>query len=343
MKYLVTLSPRGKFFFGGDRTFSSEERQSYYSHSTYFPQQTAVLGMLRFALLQHHGLLSQPADTIKSLVGATGFGLDATEYGQITNLSPVFIQEGEKAWISTGFDQQSYGNLSPTEGTEGSPQKMEGYDPKKWLEARYVSLPEASTVVSNSYFFTPISQVGNAKDRRGKSKQDAFFKQDHLDFKRDKDKDYQKKFAFAFELETTAALDLPPVSTVFLGAESVFSMKLSVVTSSLFDRIEGENNLLKDKPPASSKLVLLSDAYVSQLDALKASAGMIVTDGPIPFKFNKPKSADYYGKPDRSEQFQLLSRGTVIYPTDLGKICQLLEAETAFRTIGYNQYQIQTR
>ena len=61
--YLVTLKPIDKFFFGGDMTFAipegnKERKEANRSFSSYiirsmpFPQQTSLLGMLRFLLLR---------------------------------------------------------------------------------------------------------------------------------------------------------------------------------------------------------------------------------------------------------------------------------------------------
>ena len=60
-KYRITLTPVDKFFFGGDMTFQvgSDEKDrfntqysSYIIQSRYFPQQTSLLGMLRFLILR---------------------------------------------------------------------------------------------------------------------------------------------------------------------------------------------------------------------------------------------------------------------------------------------------
>ena len=67
-KYIIKLIPTGRFFFGGDMTFTigkqketdkskgekdsyqiyNEEFSSYIISSLKFPQQTSLLGMLRF-------------------------------------------------------------------------------------------------------------------------------------------------------------------------------------------------------------------------------------------------------------------------------------------------------
>ena len=47
------------FFFGGERTLDDGKSADYISHSNKFPQQSALLGMIRYQLLKQHNLLSQ--------------------------------------------------------------------------------------------------------------------------------------------------------------------------------------------------------------------------------------------------------------------------------------------
>jgi CRISPR-associated protein Cmr3 len=62
MRYLITLKPLEPFMFGGDQTFGAlgdKEAGSYLVKSRMFPQQTAVLGMLRKELMVQAGLLTR--------------------------------------------------------------------------------------------------------------------------------------------------------------------------------------------------------------------------------------------------------------------------------------------
>ena len=62
-KYKIELTPVDKFFFGGDMTFQvgnaksdfNERFSSYIIKSSYYPQQTSLLGMLRFLILRNAG------------------------------------------------------------------------------------------------------------------------------------------------------------------------------------------------------------------------------------------------------------------------------------------------
>ncbi len=339
MKYLIKLNPRSKFFFGGDRTFTSNERQNYYSHSTFFPQQTALLGMLRYALLKENNLLETDDEVRKTeLIGSSGFDAVVDSYGIIKQLSPVFIIENQDFWLSAGFDKQSYAQLRLGESKN---LKIEKFNAKEILEHRFVASNSSKPIQSLSYFFTETPQVGNAKDRGGKAQQDAFFKQKYLSFQRN-EANYESKFAFGIEIETDETINLGGLKTVFLGAESVFTIEI-LESKGIFEAIDTQNTNLKVQKAEDTKIVLLSDCYVANLAQLKSNADFILTDSPIPFKFNQSKQREYYKKPDRSDQYHLLGRGTVIYPKDTIAITEQIESESAFRSIGYNHYQIQTR
>ena len=98
--YRITLTPLSPFFFGGENTFGDNNR-NYLVKSNYFPQQTALLGLLRYQLLVQNGLLSDingnVVDTEKAqkLIGECSFAPtpDNTpnRFGVIENLSPIFL------------------------------------------------------------------------------------------------------------------------------------------------------------------------------------------------------------------------------------------------------------
>ena len=62
MKYLVTLSPLEPFLFGGDNTFGKlgdEINDTYLVKSRQFPQQSAILGMLKKEIMTQNNLLTR--------------------------------------------------------------------------------------------------------------------------------------------------------------------------------------------------------------------------------------------------------------------------------------------
>jgi CRISPR-associated protein Cmr3 len=96
--YLIKLYPIDRFFFGSDVTFGEDnENKNYFVRSVYFPQQTTLLGMLRYYLLKQNDLLSDSGRVINQhsadqLIGAEGFNAkNPGSFGIIKSLSPAFI------------------------------------------------------------------------------------------------------------------------------------------------------------------------------------------------------------------------------------------------------------
>lgn len=108
--WLIRLRPLEPFYFGGANNFSAGSdpyKVNYLSRSNYFPQQTSLLGMLRYCLLEQAGKLplsNNNRPSAKALIGAESFhshpipspaaatGTPVSAYGKIIRLSPVFIQ-----------------------------------------------------------------------------------------------------------------------------------------------------------------------------------------------------------------------------------------------------------
>ena len=96
-KYLIKLTPIDKYFFGGETTFGAVGSSNYLVKSNYFPQQTGLLGMLRYELLLQNNLLS-PGSGRKldsraiDLIGEKSFRVEPdNNFAVIHSLSPTYI------------------------------------------------------------------------------------------------------------------------------------------------------------------------------------------------------------------------------------------------------------
>jgi len=100
--FLIKLYPVDRYFFGSETTFGPDNI-NYFVRSAYFPQQTTILGMLRYYLLLQNDLLDKNGaikdeDAAGILIGKNSFDpADAQDFRIIQNISPVFISapEGE--------------------------------------------------------------------------------------------------------------------------------------------------------------------------------------------------------------------------------------------------------
>ena len=89
--YRITLTPLEAFFFGGEHTFGAGDNSNYYAVSNLYPQQTALLGLIR------QEILFQNNKDFK-LIGDESFNADGTitEYGVINKVSPLMLMKRDK-------------------------------------------------------------------------------------------------------------------------------------------------------------------------------------------------------------------------------------------------------
>lgn len=115
MRYKITLKSLQPFLFGGDNTFGSlgdKENGTYQMTSRLFPQQSAILGMLKKELMIQKGLLTRKIKgewvdknltfEAREFVGTEKFDMNSKtlqNFGVIKEISPVFIQKDEKIII----------------------------------------------------------------------------------------------------------------------------------------------------------------------------------------------------------------------------------------------------
>lgn len=358
---LITLTPLGKFFFGGDTTFSiqdkefDEEYASYIIESRKFPQQTSLLGMLRYLLLSNDSkAFDSAAQKIRNtgrateLIGKSGFqakGGEALEFGYIKFLSPCFLQVRNKKdgglWenlipaprdqgyaVSFDASMQSYIN-----GVKREVPVVKGYDPKKYNELLFIGEKEK---VEESKIFCRDARIGIDRDFEGSTKEGAFYKQICYRFGEGRG---NQEFRFAFNacIET----DMIPYdgSIVSVGGDgSYFVLHIGEVES-LELPASYQAEFACDR-----KLVLLSDAYLEESDAEQVKFAMTET---VPFRFLKTTvNTGSYSilsrEVERHDRIRLYRKGSVFFGNcdQIDRLGKALEKRKDFFQIGYNHYQI---
>lgn len=209
--YLIKLTPLDKFFFGQKKTFG-DDNANYFVYSSHFPQQTTLLGLLRYQLLQIAGedvfKDNKIQDTNKAakLIGKQSFSpfvKDKLQFGIIESLSPVFIidkkndEDKEEHFLPVGRRFQKKKEKAPYsllhlsckagcppifESRESQKEKEEAYDPKKGLASCWLS-SNGSTLLNEEDFFIKDERIGIRKDYEGATNDDAFFCQRYYRFK----------------------------------------------------------------------------------------------------------------------------------------------------------------
>lgn len=362
-KYLITLTPTGKFFFGGDMMFETGSEydktySSYIIHSSTMPQQTSLLGMLRFLILSNDNeVFDRNANHIRkgqkaaadALIGPCSFQVDAVnhQFGKIEKIGPCFIYDkaDNKAYFRYGKDESLAIDDEPKTEAVFNGHEMQipdlrlksdntkRYTGKETLDAVYIAQDGIDTKqeFGKDGLFIEDSRIGIDKDYEGKTKKSAFYKQVSYRLK--------EGFCFAF----VAYLDIKPEDAekynkqmVNIGGDS----SCFVLNVTPLDETLKEENVYypKGKP---EKVMLLSDAYIPVMPEGVSFAITSVR----PFRFlhteNLEDASKYnvkYRQFRSPKRYDLYQAGSVFYVDDKKEFEAALEVKSEFRQIGYNYY-----
>lgn len=372
--YLITLTPTGKFFFGGDMTFAApgvkEEFTSYIIRSNKFPQQTSLLGMLRFLILRNNDAAFDVdtqtikcKDKAKELIGPKSFEPSGCEgdFGKITSIYSCFLQKDGKP---IGFLEWDYKYNVLFKETKGQTNRrksldipsIEGYNPKDGIASLYLV---EGVEVPESDIFVEDWRIGINRDiTTGKTEDNALYKQVsyrlndkcykydcgkyHKDRERKKDSDKkdvftpcQYQFAFYAEVDEEVGLTNYNGQLVQVGADS----------SQFVIGIE-ERKRPDEKSQTGNTVVLTSPAYLTKEDL--SDVRFAITDT-IPFKYMKTETDNIksYNKRNHlyeySDKMYLYATGSVFYfktNDEAEAFAQNLKGHADFYQIGYNHFRI---
>lgn len=355
--YFCTLKPISKFFFGGERTFGENgtAKINYLVRSNPFPQQTTILGMLRFELLKQFKLL--PITPINELVvdetiGKQSFMISEInpKYGFIENISPIFIcSENDKMTIAprdfvTYFDHKSK-LITENWSVIKSPDSAFLYGSNNEFELKNIPefshkktyLPHFKTVIGDSVLmnydkntkqgvFISDSQIGITKNSKNKDDK-GFYKQFYYRM--------NKGYAFGFYLEASEEIN-EKSSIVFLGGEkSAFLLTIKDSPTENFNSCFGI-----DDTKIGTKITLLSDAFVNEDIYKFCNLGLVNT---VQFRNIETKinqTISFHKGITKSEKvLNLLASGSVLFPNNFEEVKRIL-TNNNFKKIGYNIYKI---
>lgn len=348
-RYLVTLTPMGKFFFGGDMTFSVNDKEtdytSYIIRSNKFPQQTSLLGMLRFLVLRNDQIAfssstQSVSDRTKAieLIGAKSFEVSgkAGDFGVIKNITPCFIQvEKDGKWIDLSLMPKdtnlnidfSASTTTILNGREVDIPQMD-YKPKEIFAICYTSEGIDEPILESEIFKEDISNGINRDIHTGKIVDNALFKQ--ISYRLNE----EYRFAFYAEVDLEKFVDYEG-QIVSVGADnSQFIIGISPC----------DNN--KTEKGFGNVVTLLSPAYLTADDMKPVRFGITET---IPFRCMKTETntVKSYNKRNLvygySDKLPLYDRGSVFYfktESDASSFADALKNHADFYQIGYNHFQI---
>ena len=371
-KYFITLKPTGAFYFGSEQNFGSGE--NYFAVSRQVPQQSTLLGVLRYKLLEANGLLAK--DHGKALNGSASkkIGLqsfvhnkisEAKDYGVINHITSVSLFDGEKFYfrghLDNGLgckDDKEENHDFQLELNNGYP-LLRNYDTKAYYPAVWVG--KDGKAIKEDELFTPKTQVGiyrtvsrlskRQNDVREDEEEKGFFKKTSWVLK-------NPKLAFGF-FAFLATEDgdklkdfcqggsaLTPVG----GERSLFEMHVSD-SDELYTQWQKEAAKAMSKNSQYNRAVLLSDAYLKPEEIYKNCVFSLAK--PVPFRFMMSSfsgTKNYFALEDarskgrqylrKSPLFQLMEAGSVFYLTDeqLAGFEDVVQESVAYRQIGNNDF-----
>lgn len=348
--YLMIMEPLEPFAFGTERNFEFKYREGYQAeHHPYYvttsplPEQTTVLGSLRYLILKHNFSAMKPnfaytdaeKGKIAQLIGKESFSFEdvGANFGTIESLSPLFLvdQQGEK-WIPAPFNglpkQETFtpmilgGSELVTSHDGMAFPPADAYNPKDGYLTGFLSLGKGK-IERLSAFIEKSIQVGNhKKDGSELSNDSRFFKREIHHF--------VKESKCSFAAYVTLADGIKLEDTVISMGQKKFLFKVSFREEA--NTLEEDIKSLLFNDQAGTWYYALSDLIltVGEQDQVLTYDGFAIVEK----KMIRHLKTDYQKKGyvksiSRSQkQYCLIKRGSVFYGTPP-------QVETC--TIGYNQ------
>lgn len=359
-KYLITLKPLGKYYFGGDMTFQvgSDEKSkfneafaSYIIASNKFPQQTSLLGMMRYLLLtKNPKAFSKERNKIideveaNNLIGKKSFNVLAAheglnDFGQIVSLEPCFLRNEKEALLpapkdyhfSVSFDNSEASAFYNARALKLP--KIDGYSAKDFYDTLYIGL-NSQTMYKEEDIFQKDIRIGINKNYKGRSDDKGFYKQISYRLK--------DGFHFAFVVESNFDLKNCQNEIVSLGADgSRFSLSATELNGKEYN-LAYPKGVLKDVT-GGHRVILLSDTLLETTD-LESVDFSITETKPFRFLCTSTKTQNYNisGEAKRIDaKYYLYEKGSVFYFTDetaADNFGLLIRNKKEFHQIGYNYY-----
>lgn len=380
MRYLIRLKPLSPFFFGSEKTFGSpgsngKNGRNYYAKSTIFPQQTALLGMIRHEILIQKGLKRKDKDyrgreaEIKKYIGDRGFDFESSEfagrgggdYGLISQLGPAFLMDDK----SNYYLKSPFGKKIKLYGEEGNANNSRcftsaekkiylflDYDPKDYSKCGYNKFKKLGNIYNklDAIDRVPSDKVGAGSEisvddifriesRVGICKNREEGTDDKF-FKQDffifnRSKDYPAEFFFSFLLETNKEVD-----NNFKLEDDVVYIGADRSSFKMMAEIVSEQNpfdaVMGGVGLESNGINLLSDSFVS--DSIYHYCDFSWTET-ADFR-NITSSINNYSFNKPKSKCSILRAGSVLFSNDEGRLKKIenILNNPYCQKIGFNKF-----
>lgn len=317
--YLITLTPLDWFFFGGERTLGEGQKADYLSKSNLFPQQSAILGLLRYQILKKEDLLfeegrvfsQEERDRMNQYIGCDSFNMKKSgmdfAFGALQSISPVCIisKQTKEFYFASPLDEGYSLDFKPMRICLNGVEKQEVIDDNRSFNHKtynnYLKWRSKTGQKVAEDIWMRKTKIGiTKKQEEDIDDKNNFYKQEYLLLKND--------FAYAFFVTLDDSITLESDHVYLGGQRSVFAMK-AVPASSTFEQQIPLEWHRKDR------IVLLCDTYVPNLKEITQVCKFHWSFS-VPFRNiqTSTKNKNYYVKPEKScEKYYFLQRGSVLY------------------------------
>lgn len=360
-KYIVRLRPVGSYFFGGEVTFGDGANQNYLVCSRILPQASALLGLMRYVILEEHNLLEKDDPKVREswpdLIGERAFSVEDPQdnYGVILSISPIFVEKrsddaNAEQEIFTpcpmdyGYDVEliSERKISYSKGHSKPQCKITKIDCKTPTPFTFkdfhnyeywVSSKKDSGLLKASEIFQYDECVGITKNTGLADDEKAYFKQTMIRM--------AERYNFLFSLVTSEDILVKSESgeepvkmdrlsqIVYLGGNrSAFKMTIEPIGDGK-DHID----VFKKKLQKDDRVLLLSDAFIpaEERDKFDFIWGESIDNRYV-------SDTHKWRKDNRSSLYHLLGRGSVIYHSNKNELEALRDGESKLKKVGLNIY-----
>ncbi|HUM51391.1 MAG TPA: type III-B CRISPR module-associated Cmr3 family protein [Chitinophagales bacterium] len=335
--YQIKMTPVEYYFFGGEK-HNEDLTTNYFVESNDYPQQTTLLGLLRYFLLQKNKLLGgknlpkEKQEEAGKNIGEQSFDFNsiANTFGKIISLSPLYFNDSKNNFFFAPLDIQ----FEISNNFILSDKENKTYTTKKHgnLIAQYLISEDSKEIIELSKIIKNISQVGNEKGDKGETKENAFYKQTM--------KQLAGGWSFVIDADINEEIDENEDYFLPFGGEKCF-FKLNFKKQEAFS---------PTYPSSHSRnvfsILCLSDCFTdgSKIKDLEFAVNNYVSYRNLRSKlstqnFNSLKKDNEMEQGiKRSERYQLLQRGSVLYFSDVekGKLFAGNLKNTNGSSIGFN-------
>lgn len=342
--YQFILTPVDQFFFGGEKHDTKGETINYFVESNAYPQQTTMLGLVRYYLLLKHNLIG--TDKIKTegedLIGMSSFDFDAEKqaFGKIESLSSLYFVKNGSTYFPAPYDVEydilaengySYMQKNGNKYTAKS-----HFPPMKVIDTTGQIGPlliENPNNTDEDCIVYPTQHTGNEKGEKGESKENAFYKQVYMKMK--------QGWSFAFDVNINEELKDEILYINFGGEKSLFSLEIKSIGKTLvpgsslpFNRIGFFGFYCLCDCFTDTKILNNTCFAVTQAASFRNFKSSV-----------KTKNYAAYNQKDqdgmiRGNRFNLLTRGSVLYfktKNERDEALKFLDKPNC-TNIGFNNY-----